>query len=144
MSSNRHLARIIVMQTLFEWEFRGGDLEKTLMHNLKTHEGRFSNIDFVKDILSGVTKRLDDIRDVLAKVAPEWPLDQIAPVDRAVLYLGIYELIYGDTDAVPPAVAINEAIEIAKDYGGENSGRFVNGALSSVLKLIESGEIKTK
>ena len=122
------------MQTLFEWEFRRSDVQPILEHVLESHGRKIENREFIEHLLAGVLEHLEEIRAVVQSVAPEWPLDQIAPVDRIVLYMGIYELKWGDQESVPPAVAINEAIELAKDYGGENSGKFVNGALSTVLK----------
>lgn len=124
------------MQTLFEWEFRPGDVQAILNHVLDSHGRKIENLEFINHLLAGVLEHLEEIRAFVQEVAPEWPLDQIAPVDRIVLYMGIYELKWGDQESVPPAVAINEAIELAKDYGGENSGKFVNGALSTVLKKI--------
>lgn len=127
------------MQTIFEWEFRNGDVQKILKSVLESHGREIENMDFINELLAGVLERLEEIRNIVAEVAPEWPLDQIAPVDRVVLYIGIYELGWGDQESVPPAVAINEAIELAKDYGGENSGKFINGALSTALKAIKKG-----
>ncbi|OGC82764.1 MAG: transcription antitermination factor NusB [Candidatus Abawacabacteria bacterium RIFCSPHIGHO2_01_FULL_46_8] len=143
MSSSRHLARIVAMQTLFEWEFRHGDVKEILQRVLESHGRKVENLDFINELLAGVIEHLEEIRKIVGEAAPEWPIDQIAPVDRVVLYLGVYELKWGNQDSVPVAVAINESIELAKDYGGENSGKFVNGALSTILKALrrERGEI---
>ena len=142
------MMRIVVMQTIFEWEFRAPESPdaplKMLEEILETHRDRVSNIDFAREELTKILENLSQIREMVVKYAPEWPLEQIAPIDRAVLYIGIYELLFADKDDIPPVVAINEAIEIAKEFGGDNSGKFINGVLSSVFKQVQQeGKDKT-
>jgi N utilization substance protein B len=137
------------MQSLYEWDFSGKetDLEKVIEKNLKEFGPGLGDESFVWDLVTSVVKRLKEIDEIIKKAAPQWPINQISIVDRNILRLGIYELLYEDKKAVPPKVAINEAIELAKSFGGENSGRFVNGVLGTVYKLIGSegeGEEKIK
>jgi N utilization substance protein B len=130
--SNRHLARTIALQTLFAWDFNGrknGDLEKIMVDNFANFAPNFDDGGFVKDLISGVAEHTDIIDKHIIKYATEWPLDQITAVDRNILRLGIYELLY---TAIPPRVAINESIEIAKSFGGDSSGKFVNGVLGAL------------
>jgi len=137
MANSRHLARTIVMQSVFEWEFRKTkDASVYLKKNLEESKLADNSKKFAKSLLSGLVKNIDNIKKDIEKFAPEWPLNQISPVDRACLYLGIYELRYGEKEEVPPIVAINEAIEVSKEFGGLNSGKFINGVLSSVLKML--------
>ena len=126
------------MQSLYEWDFsdRKLDLDKTVEKNLKEFGPGLEEEGFVWQLVTGVVKYLEEIDQIIKKAAPQWPIGQIAIVDRNVLRLGIYELLYGDKKAVPPKVAINEAIELAKSFGGENSGKFVNGVLGTVYKIV--------
>jgi N utilization substance protein B len=129
------------MQSLYEWDFLGrkpGSLEKIVEKNIKEYGPGLENTDFIWQLAGGVAEHLSQIDKIIEKAAPEWPLSQIAIVDRNVLRIGLYELLYGKKEEVPPKVAINEAIELAKTFGGENSGRFVNGVLGTVYKEIES------
>jgi len=130
--SNRHLARTIALQTLFAWDFNGrksGDLERLIADNFANFAPNFDDGGFVRDLVSGVRDHLENINKYIIKYATEWPLDQITAVDRNILRLGIYELLY---TAIPPRVAINEAIEVAKSFGGDASGKFVNGVLGAL------------
>ena len=139
--ANRHLSRSIAMQSLFEWDFYGGtnkNVSAIVRRNAEEFAPGMEEQIFSEDLVEGVLKHRADIDDIIAKAAPEWPLAQIAPVDRNVLRVGLYELIYGKRDEVPPKVAINEAIELAKSFGGDSSGRFVNGVLGTVYR--ELGE----
>ncbi|MES2202754.1 MAG: transcription antitermination factor NusB [Patescibacteria group bacterium] len=146
--ANRHLSRSVVLQTLFEWDFRNYTAalaEEVLARNaLDTSPqggasaGKTGDLPFMSELLKGVLSRRTDLDLVIEKAAPEWPIARIAPVDRNVLRLGLYELLFADREKVPAKVAINEAIELAKNYGGEHSGRFVNGVLGAVYK--ELGE----
>src|SRR3989344_5401324 len=139
--ANRHLSRSVVLQTLFECDIRScsNDLaESALSRNTAEFAPAAGDAPFMAELLKGVLERKDDLDLVIEKAAPEWPLDRIAPVDRNVLRLGLFELLFSDRDKVPAKVAINEAIELAKSFGGENSGRFVNGVLGAVYK--ELGE----
>src|SRR3990167_5909714 len=139
--ANRHLSRSVVLQTLFEWDFRNLSAEAANLC-LKRNAGEFApqgaDTPFMEELLRGCLSRTHDLDLVIGKAAPEWPLERIAPVDRNVLRLGLYELLFADRDKVPAKVAINEAIQLAKHFGGENSGRFVNGVLGAVYK--ELGE----
>lgn len=139
--ANRHLSRSVVLQTLFEWDFRSSPpaaAREALVRNTHEFAPAASDSTFMEDLLKGVLERKGDLDMVIEKAAPEWPLERIAPVDRNVLRLGLYELLFSDREKVPAKVAINEAIELAKSFGGENSGRFVNGVLGAVYK--ELGE----
>lgn len=139
--ANRHLSRSVVLQTLFEWDFRGCTPDaalESLTRNTIEFAPAAGDSPFMQELLKGVVSRKEDLDLVISKAAPEWPMDRIALVDRNVLRIGLYELLFADRDKVPAKVAINEAIELAKSYGGENSGRFVNGVLGAVYK--ELGE----
>ncbi len=138
MASNRHLGRIIALQTLYEEEFRRDaadvdfDLEAVLDRNIERYADMVDDVEFIKDLVRGVLAHVDELDVILQPIAPEWPIDQIARMDRAVLRIGLYELIHA-TD-VPPKVVINEAVELAKAFGGENSSKFINGVLGTVLR----------
>ncbi|MFH1671735.1 MAG: transcription antitermination factor NusB [Candidatus Portnoybacteria bacterium] len=137
--ANRHLSRSIAMQSLYEWDFKGKNkeqLKKVVERNLKEFGPGLEESDFVWQIVSGVTDNLDKLDKIIEKSAPEWPIDQITTVDRNVLRIGLQELLFGNRDEVPPKVAINEAIELAKTFGGESSGRFINGVLGTVYREI--------
>ncbi len=139
--ANRHLGRSIALQTLFEWDFRDLDeeaLQKALANNLEEFSPGVSDNSFVENLVQGVVSKKTDLDSVITKAAPEWPIDKISNVDRNVLRLGLYELLFSSHDEVPPKVAINEAIETAKTFGGETSSKFVNGVLGAVYK--EMGE----
>ncbi len=138
MASNRHLGRIIALQTLYEQEFRiecqdtSFDIEKILNRNIGRYREMVEDHDFIKKLVTGVNSKQKALDKILQPIAPEWPIDQIARMDRIVLRIGVYELLYGSK--VPPKVVINEAVELAKSFGGENSSKFVNGVLGTVLK----------
>jgi N utilization substance protein B len=140
--SNRHLARTLALQTLFQWDFHGmsaNKLDAILDYNFKEFAPDFDDQGFTKNILEGVVEHIAEIDSLIVKYAPEWPLDQITGVDRNVLRLGIFELKY--TPDIPPKVAINESIELAKSFGGDSSGKFINGVLGSIYKVMqEKGE----
>jgi len=143
--ATRQLGRSIVLQSLYEWDFskRKEDLSEIVERNLKEFAPGFDEPDFIWRLVTGVIKNIKELDAIIVKAAPEWPLEQIAIVDRNALRIGLYELIYADPEEVPPKVAINEAIEIAKNYGGPNSGKFINGVLGTVYKqLEEQGKIK--
>jgi len=140
--SNRHLARTIAMQTLFSWDFnekQEKDLTDIVNQNFKYFAPKFNDYGFVKNLLGGIMKNLAEIDKYIAKYATEWPLEQITIVDRNILRIGVYELVF-DKD-MPAKVAINEAIEIAKTYGGESSGKFVNGVLGAIYKNLDNKKI---
>ncbi|MFH1392491.1 MAG: transcription antitermination factor NusB [bacterium] len=136
----RHLSRSIAMQSLYEWDFKNKNkniLKQIIKYNLKRFGHGIEASQFVYDLVEGVISNLDKIDPIIIKAAPEWPIEQITIVDRNVLRLGIYELLFGNSKEVPPKVAINEAIELAKSFGGESSSRFINGVLGTVYKGIE-------
>ena len=138
--ASRHLARSIVMQSLFEWDFNGKN-KKLLPEIVERNKKEFGpgleeEYGFVDRLIEGTIKNLSKIDKIIGKAAPEWPVEQITSVDRAVLRLGLYELLFGSREEVPPKVAINEAIELAKSFGGESSGKFVNGVLGTVYREI--------
>jgi N utilization substance protein B len=139
--ASRHLSRSIAMQSLYEWDFyhQKANLGEIVERNLKEF-GPGLDGSFVWELILGVVKHLKEIDEILTKTAPQWPIDQMSIIDRNVLRIGIYELLFGDKQAVPPKVAINEAIELAKNFGGENSGKFVNGVLGTVYKLLQEME----
>ena len=128
------------MQSLYEWDFSGKapeDLNKIIEKNVRDFGPGLEDSEFVWELIKGTTKNLVQIDKIIEKAAPEWPIDQITIIDRNILRIGLYELLYGDKDKVPPKVAINEAIELAKTFGGESSGKFINGVLGTVFKEIE-------
>jgi len=136
--ANRHLSRSIVLQSLFEWDFSGKPEELKLVIDRDIAEFAPGHDDnaFIYELAETVQRKQTVIDDIIQKAAPEWPLEKISNVDRNVLRMGLAELLFGDRDQVPPKVAINEAIELAKTFGGENSGKFVNGVLGAVYKEI--------
>ena len=139
MASNRHLGRIIALQTLYEYDFRerSGDetakIDEILTRNLKRYEDRVDDKEFVRQLVMGVNKAGRQLDAIIAPVAPDWPLNQIAIVDRDVLRMAVFELSEFN-GKIPPKVAINEAIELAKSFGAENSSRFVNGVLGTIWR----------
>lgn len=139
--ANRHLSRSVVLQSLFEWDFCGQPDDKArsiIMRNAAEFAPGLTDTSFVEELIKGIIAKRSDLDEIITKAAPEWPIDKISPVDRNVLRLGLYELLFADRGEVPAKVAINEAIELAKTFGGETSGRFVNGVLGAVYK--ELGE----
>lgn len=139
--SNRHLARTIALQTLYQWDFnncQSDQIDEIIRRNLKEFAPQFNDNGFIENLVKGVVKNQADIDALIVKFAPEWPLEQITMVDRNVLRIGIQEMKY-DTD-IPEKVAINEAIELAKTFGGESSGKFVNGVLGTIYKEILKGQ----
>lgn len=151
--ANRHLSRSIVLQTLFEWDFNGRNSETlpVVVERLTAeYAGENADLDFIRKLLYGVIEKVDALNDIIVKAAPDWPLDKISTVDRNILRIGLFELLFSDREEVPPKVAINEAIELAKGFGGDSSGRFVNGVLGAVYKEIgepgkeETGKAKNK
>lgn len=135
--ANRHLSRSVAMQSLFEWDFSGQDKSKIgsiVKRNVEQFAPGLEDSVFVQTLINGVIKKQKKIDSVIEKAAPEWPLEQIAAVDRNVLRIGLYELLFGNKKEVPNKVAINEAIELAKTFGGDSSGKFVNGVLGTVYR----------
>lgn len=139
--SMRHLARSLAFQVLYEWDFWKEERNKILAildRDVLEFAPGLENKTFVKRLLEGIVAKQSPIDQLIEKAAPEWPIDQIAAVDRNVLRIGLYELLFSDYKETPPKVAINEAIELAKTFGGENSGKFVNGVLGTIYR--ELGE----
>ena len=138
MASNRHLGRIIALQTLYEQDFRreagdaNFDLDEILTRNVERYKEMVEDKQFIDQLVKGVTERLAELDEQLQPIAPEWPIDQIARMDRVILRMGLYELTYEQD--VPPKVVINEAVELAKAFGGENSSKFINGVLGTVMR----------
>jgi N utilization substance protein B len=147
MASNRHLGRIIALQTLYEQDFRRAsedatfDLDVVLKRNIERYASMVDDVEFIDKLVHGVSKQLDDLDKQLQPLAPEWPIEQIARMDRVVLRMGLYEL-QNEAD-VPPKVVINEAVELAKAFGSENSSKFINGVLGTALRQKE-GESEAK
>lgn len=142
MSANRHLGRIVALQTLYEEDFRrelndtSFGLGDVLTRNIGRYEETIDDKKFIEQLVKGIESHQEKIDDVIRPVAPEWPIEQIARMDRVILRIGVYELMF--EDGVPPKVAINEAVELAKAFGGENSSKFVNGVLGTVLRNMEA------
>lgn len=142
--STRHIARTLALQTLFEIDMKEEfsqpyeQTESILMRNCEEFGEGIKDISFAKDIVSNVLSRLTTVDDIITRAAPDWPIEKIGMVDRNILRIGLSELLFGDRTQVPPKVAIDEAIELAKSYGGETSGKFVNGVLGAIYK--EMGE----
>lgn len=138
MASNRHLGRIIALQTLYEEEFRldandvDFDLQAVLQRNITRYKDMVDDVEFITKLVNGVSKQTAELDAMLQPVAPEWPIDQIARMDRIVLRMGLYEL--ENDQSVPPKVVINEAVELAKAFGGDNSSKFINGVLGTLLR----------
>lgn len=135
--ANRHLSRTVAMQSLYEWDFNGskGELQKITERNIQNFASGLDSPEFIFDLVNGVKKNQTEIDAIIEKTAPEWPIDQITVIDRNILRLGIYELQYARE--VPPKVAINEAVELGKTFGGESSGKFVNGVLGTLYRQME-------
>ena len=143
--ATRHLARTIILQSLYEWDFYNKkiDLIKVVDRNLNEFGPGIDEPEFAWKIVKGVVEHMKEIDQVISKYAPEWPLEQVATIDRNILRVGLFELLYADKNEVPSKVAINEAIELAKNYGGQNSSRFINGVLGTVYKeMVEPNEPK--
>ncbi len=146
MASNRHLGRIIALQTLYEDEFRRecGDKTLNLMdvldRNIERYKKTVDDVEFIRMLIKGVNEHANYMDSLLQPIAPDWPLDQIARMDHVILRIGAYELLYAE-DEVPSKVAINEAVELAKSFGGDNSSKFVNGVLGTLIKQKEDGKL---
>src|SRR3989338_351328 len=137
--ASRHLSRSVAMQSLYEWDFRGRKeemLSEIVERNIKEFAAGVEDPSFIHNLVNGIIEHIKELDKIIEKAAPQWPLEQIAVVDRNVLRLGLYELLFGNREEVPPKVAINEAIELAKSFGGESSGKFVNGVLGTVYREI--------
>jgi len=135
MASNRHFARITLMQSLYEYLQREGDIVKIVERNTSKYNFEENNLKFIKKVAKGIKKNIEEIDKIITISAPEWPLPQIAQVDLSILRLSIFELIFDDE--VPPKAVINEAVELSKAFGGENTSKFVNGVLGTVYRNSE-------
>lgn len=132
-SGSRHLFRIIAMQSLYEKDFRDDlSLEEIVERNINKVIPNVKDTTYLDNLLSGIQSKRSELNELIQKYAPEWPLDQIPVTDRVLLWISIYELLHDDD--IPPKVAINEAVELGKTYGGENSSKFINGVLGSIFK----------
>ncbi len=139
--ANRHLSRSVVLQSLFEWDFRDRHdetIQEIITRVAKEFAPGMGDFSFIQELITSILAKREDIDKIIEKAAPDWPLDKISIIDRNILRIGLYELLFADRNEVPAKVAINEAIELAKSFGGENSGKFVNGVMGSVYK--ELGE----
>lgn len=129
---NRHLSRVIILQTLYEWDFRPkGDLAEIKKRNIDNYKEDADN-DFIDETIDNAIKNLKESDELIVKAAPEWPIEQISSIDKTILRIAIYELLHSKD--VPPKVAINEAVELGKTFGGENSSKFINGVLGTVYR----------
>ncbi len=141
MASNRHLGRIVALQTLYEYEFRieskdpTADVEEILVRNLDRYETAIDDKGFVGTLVNGVLADQADLDAKIQPIAPDWPIDQIARIDRNILRIGLYELLH-QADVIPPKVAINEAVELAKAFGSDNSSKFINGVLGTAYRTL--------
>ena len=141
--ATRHLIRSIILQSLYEWDFynRKVDFVKILERNLETFGPGIDEPEFAWRIAKGIIENFEKLNELISKYATEWPLEKISLIDRNILRIGIYELLFADKKETPFKVAINEAIELAKNYSNENSPKFVNGVLGSIYKDLEEGKI---
>lgn len=145
MASNRHLGRIIALQTLYEYDFRvlcndtTVELTEVLGRNLERYEKTLDDKKFVDQLVSGVSSKAEELDAIIQPIAPEWPIDQIARVDRTILRMAVFELTE-NKDLVPPKVAINEAVELAKAFGSDNSSKFINGVLGTAYRTLIEGQ----
>jgi N utilization substance protein B len=146
MASNRHLGRIVALQSLYEYEFRTQsedtttDIDEILNRNLERYETAIDDKTFVSELVHGVIAKQAEIDTQLQPIAPDWPIEQIARIDRSILRIGFYELLYLG-EVVPPKVAINEAVELAKAFGSDNSSKFVNGVLGTAYRTLVEGNV---
>lgn len=148
MASNRHLGRIVVLQTLYEFDFRleskdpSASIEKIMDRNIQRYSETIEDKDFIKSLVAGVHKMSAELDETIQPVAPEWPIDQIAKIDRGILRMSVWEL--QNSKDVPPKVVINEAVELAKSFGSDNSSKFINGVLGTIFRNMEGEEEKKK
>jgi N utilization substance protein B len=140
--ASRHLSRSIVLQSLYEWDFykQKGVLKKIVERNIKDFGPGLEELDFIWSLVDGVVKNIQNLDKIIEKAAPEWPIAQVAIIDRNVLRIGLFELLHANKEEVPPKVAINEAIELAKTFSGQTSGKFINGVLGTVYKQLDGQE----
>ena len=136
--ATRQLGRGVVIQSLYEWDFynRKEKIEDVIERNLKEFAPGFAEKEFVIELATGIVGKIDELDKIIEASAPQWPIDKLPIIDRNALRIGLYELLHADRKEVPPRVAINEAIELAKTYGGHNSGKFINGVMGTVYREI--------
>ena len=144
--SSRQIGRSIVLQSLYEWDFHGRNatLSDLLKRNLSEFASELEEVSFIQSLAVGIESKIVEIDEIIQKAAPEWPVEQIAVVDRNILRIGLYELLFANHKDVPPRVAINESIELAKAYGGSNSSKFINGVLGTIYREIGEPDKKQK
>lgn len=141
MASNRHLGRIVALQTLYEYEFRiqsedsSVDVDEILRRGIERYESTLDDKTFVEELVRGVIEHQAELDEKIQPIAPDWPIEQIARIDRSILRIGLFELLYR-ADIVPPKVAINEAVELAKAFGSDNSSKFINGVLGTAYRTL--------
>lgn len=140
MASNRHLGRIVALQSLYEYEFRHTpetpvEIAEVVARNMERYKEDIDDTEFVDRLINGVLEQLAALDEQLQPLAPDWPLAQVARIDRNILRLGLYELLHLKDD-VPPRVAINEAVELAKSFGSDNSSKFINGVLGTAYRTL--------
>ena len=145
MASNRHLGRIVALQSLYEYEFRVQseddtvDIDEILGRNLERYEEAIDDKSFVSNLVKGVLQHQTELDEKIQPIAPDWPIEQIARIDRSILRLGLFELLY-QAAIVPPKVVINEAVELAKAFGSDNSSKFINGVLGTAYRTLVEGK----
>ena len=134
MSQSRHLSRIVVMQTLYEWDFRPESKVEDILHrNFTEFEGQVDQV-YARKVVEGTIASKDSIDQLIIKAAPDWPIEQVAMIDKNLLRIAIFELLYDQEEEVPPKVSINEAVELGKQFGSESSSKFINGVLGTIYK----------
>jgi len=140
--ASRHLARSIVMQSLYEWDFfaKEKEIEGIVNRNIEHFGPGLEEDTYIWKTIEGILEKIDELDEIIDKAAPEWPIKQMAIVDRNILRIGLYELLFADKEEVPPKVAINEAIELAKNFSGESSGKFVNGVLGTIYQEMKGDQ----
>jgi N utilization substance protein B len=136
--ATRQLGRGIALQSLYEWDFYGRKerMEDIVTRNLEEFAPGFSEKEFIENLTKGVVSKIGELDKIIEASAPDWPIEKLPIIDRNALRIGLYELLYANREEVPPRVAINEAIELAKTYGGQNSGKFINGVMGTVYREI--------
>lgn len=146
MASNRHLGRIVALQTLYEYDFRFEcgdttlDIKDVLERNIARYSETIEDKDFIRQLVEQVMENHQALDDTIRPIAPEWPIEQIARIDRNILRMALSELLY--SKSTPPKVVINEAVELAKSFGGDNSSKFINGVLGTAYRQIEESDAK--
>lgn len=144
MASNRHLGRIVALQSLYEYEFRVGSGDTALesseivARNLARYEETIDDKQFISDVVDGVLAHQEELDSKIQPIAPDWPIEQIARIDRTILRMGLFELLYMQ-EIVPAKVVINEAVELAKAFGSDNSSKFINGVLGTAFRTLVEG-----